>query len=115
LVSDDIVIHTQVPGIAPGREEFHAFMTGFFAAFPEQSVEVHEVLAEGDRVAARHTHHVTHGGEFAGLPPTGRQASVDGLELFRIEHGRIAEMWHHDDLLGLMQQLGAAPAPGHAA
>ena len=114
LVTDDVAIHTPIPGIAPGREGFRAFMTVYFSAFPEQRVEVHELVGEGDRVAARHTHHVTHGGEFAGLPPSGKRAAVDGLELFRIEDGRIAEMWHHDDLLGLMQQLGAIPAPGHA-
>lgn len=115
LVTDDVAIHTQIPGIAPGLEGFRAFMSVYFSAFPEQRVEVHELIAEGDRVVARHTHHVTQGGEFAGLPPTGKQAVVDGLELFRIEDERIAEMWHHDDLLGLLQQLGAIPAPGGAA
>lgn len=115
LVTNDVAIHTQIPGIEPGMAGFRAFMGVYFSAFPEQRVEVHELVAEGDRVVARHTHHVTHGGEFAGLPPSGKRAVIDGLELFRIEDGRIAEMWHHDDLLGLMQQLGAIPAPGHAA
>ncbi len=111
LVMDDIVVHTQVPGIEPGREGFRTFLAGFFSAFPEQSVEVHELVAEGDRVLARHTHHAVHGGDFAGLPPTGKRVTVDGLELFRFRDGKIAEMWHHDDLLGLFQQLGAIPAP----
>lgn len=114
LVTEDMTVHTQVPGIPAGREGFRAFMTGFFTAFPEQSVEVHELVAEGDRVLARHTHHAVHGGPFAGLPPTGIKATVDGLELFRLRDGKIAEMWHHDDLLGLMQQLGAIPGPGVA-
>lgn len=114
LVTDDMTVHTQVPGIPAGREGFRAFMAVFFTAFPEQSVEVHELVAEGDRVLARHTHHAVHGGEFAGLPPTGIKATVDGLELFRLRDGKIAEMWHHDDLLGLMQQLGAIPGSGAA-
>ena len=111
LVTDDMTVHTQVPGIPPGREGFRAFLSAFFSAFPEQSVDVHETIAEGDRVLVRHTHHAVHGGEFAGLPPTGIKATVDGLELFRLQDGKIAEMWHHDDLLGLMQQLGAIPGP----
>jgi hypothetical protein len=49
------------------------------------------------------------------MPPTGRQAVVSGIEIFRIEHGLIAEMWHQDDLLSLLQQLGAIPAPGQPA
>ena len=111
LVTDDIAVHTPISGIEPGREGFRQFIGLYLSAFPEQHVEIHELVAEGDRVLARHTHHVIHGGEFAGLPPTGKQATVDGLELFRVSDGRIAEMWHHDDLLGLLQQLGAIPAP----
>ena len=112
LVADDVTVHTSIPGIEPGREGFRQFIGVYLSAFPEQGVEVHEMVAEGDRVLVRHTHHVTHGGEFAGMPPSGKQAIVDGLELFRVNNGQIAEMWHHDDLLGLMQQLGAVPTPG---
>lgn len=111
LLTDDATVHTSVPGVPPGKEGFRGFVGLYLEAFPEQHVDVHELIAEGDRVLARHTHHVTHGGDFAGLPPSGRQAVVDGLELFRVRDGRVAEMWHHDDLLSLMQQLGAIPAP----
>lgn len=109
LVADDIVIHSPIPGIANGREGFRAFMETFYTAFPEQSVEVHDLVAEGDRVAARHTHHVLHTGPLMSLPPTGREAHVDGIEIFRIANGRVAEFWHMDDMLGLLQQLGAMP------
>jgi steroid delta-isomerase-like uncharacterized protein len=109
--ADDVVVHTAIPGVAPGREGFRSFLGLYLAAFPEQRVEVHEVLAEGDKVVVRHTHHVTHGGDFAGMPPTGKRVVVDGVEVFRVANGRVAELWHHDDLLGLMQQLGAVPTP----
>ena len=112
VIAPDIVIHTPVPGVAPTREGFRQFIQVFLDAFPEQTVEVHDVVAEGDRVAVRHTHHVRHGGPFMGMPPTGRQASVDGIEIFRMAGGQIAEMWHQDDFLGLFQQLGMIPAPG---
>jgi steroid delta-isomerase-like uncharacterized protein len=112
LVAPDSTIHTPVPGSFQGPEGARQFLGVYFGAFPEQRTAVHELVAEGDRVLVRHTHHVTHGGDFAGLPPTGKQAVIDGLELFRIADGKIAEMWHQDDLLGLMIQLGAVPAPG---
>jgi len=114
LVGEDISVHTPIPGVEPGREGFRQFMSVYLSAFPEQRVELHELVAEGDLVLARHTHHVRHGGEFAGMPPSGKQAIVHGLELYRLNNGQIIEMWHHDDLLGLMQQLGAVPAPGQA-
>ena len=109
LIAEDFVVHTAVPGIAPGRDGFRTFMNVFFQAFPEQSVDIHAMLEDGDLVAVRHTHHVVHGGPFAGLPPTGRRASVDGIEIFRVADGMIAEMWHQDDLFSLMRQLGGPP------
>ena len=111
LVADDIVIHTPVPGVGSGKAGMRQLMTIYFSAFSPQHVDVNDIVAEGDRVAVRHTHYLTHGGEFAGLPPTGKQAVVEGIELYRVRDGRIAEMWHHDDMLGLMQQLGAIPVP----
>ncbi len=111
LVSDDFVIHTQVPGIGSGRQGMHQLMSTYFTAFPEQHVDVHAVVSDGDLVAVRHTHHLTHSGEFAGLPPTGKHVVIDGIEMYRISDGKIHEMWHHDDMLGLMQQLGAIPVP----
>jgi hypothetical protein len=50
-----------------------------------------------------------------GMPPCGRETTVEGIEIFWVSKGRIAEMWHRDDLLGLMQQLGAIPAPEQAS
>lgn len=115
LLTDDVVVHTPIPGIAPDREGFERFIGVYLSAFPTQRTEIEQMVSEGDRVAVLHTHHVCHGGDFAGIAPTGRQISVSGLELFRIDGGQIAEMWHHDDLFGLLQALApdrtAAPAP----
>jgi steroid delta-isomerase-like uncharacterized protein len=115
LLSPDIVIHTPVPGVGSGIESFRQFIGMFLSAFPQQHTELHDLIAEGDRVAVRHTHRGTHGGEFMGMPPTGRQFAVDGIEVFRIADGKVAEFWHMDDFLGLLQQLGAVPAPGAPA
>jgi predicted ester cyclase len=59
------------------------------------------------RVAGRGTHE----GEFQGIPPTGRQVAATGVGIGRIQDGRIAEAWAAYDALGVMQQLGAIPAP----
>jgi steroid delta-isomerase-like uncharacterized protein len=115
LVSEDFVVHTSIPNIAPGRAGFRAFMDVYFGAFPEQHVVVNDLIGEGDRVVVHHTHHLVQGGPFVGLPPTGNRAVIDGIEIFRVVDGEIAEMWHQDDLLSLLQQLGAIPAPGQGA
>ena len=107
LVSDDFQCHTPVPEIGSGRAGMRQLMTIYFSSFKPQRVDIHDIIADGDRVAVRHTHYLTHAGEFAGIPPTGREIVVEGIELFRVRDGKVAEMWHHDDFLGLMQQIGA--------
>jgi predicted ester cyclase len=49
-----------------------------------------------------------------GLPGTGKQIVVEGLELFRLQNGRITEFWRKDDDVSLLIQLGIMPAPAMA-
>jgi predicted ester cyclase len=46
------------------------------------------------------------------LVPTGKSITMTGIEIFRIENGKIAELWGEANLLGLMQQLGILPPLG---
>ena len=83
---------------------------GLLGAFPDFSVEVDSMVAEGDRVAVRWRFLGTHGGELPGPPPlpaTGRSVSVNTMSIHRVTDGRVAESWVVSDALGLMQQLGA--------
>lgn len=83
----------------------------FRAAFPDWTESVDDVVAEGKEVVIRVTGRGTHEGEFQGVAPTGRSVTATGVGIGRIENGRIAESWAEYDALGLMQQLGAIPAP----
>lgn len=110
IIAEDIVVHTPVPGVEPGIESFRQFLNVFLTGFPQQEAELHAVIGEGDRVAVHHTHHVVHTGEFMGIPPTGKEMHVPGIEIFRVRDGKIAEFWHMDDFLSLMRQLGVVPS-----
>jgi steroid delta-isomerase-like uncharacterized protein len=66
-------------------------------AFPDMRVTVEDLLAEGDRVAARVTMRGTHRGEFQGLAPTGKWIQVRAIDMFRISNGKIVEHWGHAD------------------
>jgi steroid delta-isomerase-like uncharacterized protein len=115
LIAEDFVYHgPPMLGEVRGREGFKQLLSGFRAGFPNFETEVTTLIAEGDVVAAWHTHRGQHRGEFAGIPPTGKTVEVHGLELLRVRDGQIAEFWHMDDFLGLMQQIGAVPAPSAA-
>ncbi|HEX5506313.1 MAG TPA: ester cyclase [Thermomicrobiales bacterium] len=88
------------------------FVGGFHAAFPGITHTVENLVAEGDRVAARITVRGTNRGEFMGLPATGREIALDAVNFFTVRDGRIAEQRVIFDNLALMQQLGLAPAAG---
>jgi steroid delta-isomerase-like uncharacterized protein len=83
--------------------------TGWRAAFPDLTVTVDLMLAEGDLVAVRWTARGTNTGSGNGLPATGRSVAVSGTTVFRLVAGRIAEEWTAGDALGLLRQLGLTP------
>ena len=65
--------------------------------FPDLSITVEDVMAEGDRVAARVTMRGTHQGEFQGIAPTGKRVEVKAIDMFRISKSKIVEHWGHAD------------------
>ena len=93
------------------REGWAQTTTLFHAGFPDQHTVTDDMLAEGDKVAARFTFHGTHTGNFQGIPPTGKAVTMGGMAFWRIVGGKIAEHWVQIDALGMMQQLGVIPGP----
>ena len=83
--------------------------TAFRKVFPDAHYVAEDMIAEGDKVVTRYTFRGTHQGEYMGIPPTGKQVSVTGMEIDRIEDDKVVESWFSQDMLGLMQQLGAIP------
>ena len=63
--------------------------------------DVDDLIAEGDRVAVRYTLHATHTGDFYGVKATGKTIKISGIEIFRIEDGKIAEFWHFGEPIRL--------------
>ncbi|MFH8514916.1 ester cyclase [Streptomyces gelaticus] len=76
------------------------------AAF-DFTFELDRQICEGDDVVTLWTWTGTHKGEFMGIAPTGRQCVMTGTTIFRFENGRIQEGWWHEDLMGLLRELGA--------
>lgn len=107
----DYVNHTAPPGFDDDREGAKQLYEMYFNAFPDHRTTIEDVMGEDDRVALRWTIHATHQGALMGVPATGNEVEITGIYLARIDDGRIAESWERTDLLGLMQQIGVAPAP----
>ena len=81
---------------------------------PDIWVKRYETITEGDLVVIRWECGGTHTGNLMGVPASGNEVRVTGIDLFRIEDGQIAELWQEQDVLGMMQQIGALPLPGQA-
>ena len=77
------------------------------AAFPSYEVVTHQLIAEGDLVAARLTFQGIHQGEFAGIPPTGRHVSTDFMIIYLVQDTRVAGYWIQIDQQDLVRQLTA--------
>ena len=88
------------------RDDYKARILAFRSAFPDLRAEVRFVLTEDDAVVVGVERTGTHRGEFDGIPPTGRTAAWTGIEMLRIECGRIVADWVEADALDLRRDLG---------
>ena len=91
--------------------QYVALQEAFLVSFPDQHVSVQMMVAEGDHVAVRATYAGTQTGQMGEIPPTGKSVSSPFLAIFRIEAGKIAEIWVEWDNLAIMSQLGVFPPP----
>jgi steroid delta-isomerase-like uncharacterized protein len=107
LIASDFTEHVGGQPKRVGVEGFKAARIRRNAAFPDWTVTVDDIIAEGDKVVARATGRGTHLGEYMGIPPTGKTVKVSWIAIYRVANGKLAEHWQHIDELGLRQQLGA--------
>ena len=110
IIAPNIVYHDGPPGIPPGPAGAKAWAAPF-AAFEGMRIEEEFYIAEGDTVVGRFVAKGTHTKEFMGVPATGKQVSISGINIFRISGGKIVEHWVNYAAVGLMQQIGAIPGP----
>ncbi len=114
LLSADYVWHGPGGQEVTGPEGFKDLIGGFRSAFPDLRFTIEQLFASGDEVVCRFTTRGTHRGEFEGIAPTGKQIATSGIIISRFEQGRVVEEWEELNMLGLMQQIGAIPAPAEA-
>ena len=111
LISDDVVEHDEMPGFPPTKEGVKQFFAAYMAAFPDLRMDAEDVLTSGDKVVARVRVTGTHQGEFMGMPPTGKNIDVQGIDIVRFgDDGLGCEHWGVFDAMKMMQQLGAVPS-----
>jgi predicted ester cyclase len=103
------VDHDLPSGMTP-RQSISMFRAGF----PDATFRVQDAIAENDRVVVRYAIDATHTGEFFGMPPSARPVHLEGISIYRVAAGRLAEAWVQYDRAGLIQQLQPAPTAPNA-
>lgn len=110
IFSENFVDHAQTfDGLFQGIEGLRQGYAEMLRAFPDYRVEVHDLIAEGDKVVTHKTISFTHKDTFLEMPATGKHISFKVIDIFRIEDGLIAECWLQYEELQFLQQLGAIP------
>jgi steroid delta-isomerase-like uncharacterized protein len=99
-------------GEVRGSETIKNEIEYFRNAVPDLTYTIEDQIAEGDKVVSRYTVSGTHQGEFFGVAGTGERITMSGISIDRFEDGKMVEEWPEYDLLGVMRQIGAAPAQG---
>jgi len=115
--SETLVRHSQAtPGLTiTSLDEFVAFLKSDWAAFPDSRITIQQLVAEGDRVAVFATYEGTQKGQMGPFPPSGKRMSLEVSGVFRIEDGKIAEIWVTWDNMSALTQLGHFPPPEGSA
>jgi predicted ester cyclase len=107
----DVVDHNPWPGSPATLQGFKDGTKAFFAGFPDAHIEIDEILSDGDKLVIRSRLIGTNSGPFMGMPPTGKRAEVEGIDIVRMVDGLQVEHWGIFDAAAMLQQLGVIPAP----
>lgn len=89
-----------------GPQDYRPFYAVFREAFPHLTIVVEDMIAEGDKVAARCSVHGKHEGAFRGKSATGSPVDITGITIVRIAGGKIVEAWNNFDFKTLDRQCG---------
>jgi steroid delta-isomerase-like uncharacterized protein len=109
LVANNCRYHDPVfPSLTSGAENIKNHIQTCRNGFPDLMFTIDDTIAERDEVVVHWTANGTHKGQFLGMPPTNKKASVTGTSIFRLEGSKIAEEWANWNLMSMLEQLGLA-------
>lgn len=113
LVHPDFTAHgAGGQDIKQGPDGVAEMVRTWHAAFPDGRMTMDDIITEGEYSVIRMTFRGTHEGDFYGVPASGKEVEVTSIGIDRVVDGKITEGWGELNMLGMMQQMGAMPAPG---
>jgi predicted ester cyclase len=97
------------------REEYRKYLIGLCTIFPDLHFTVDDVFAEDDKVACRFSITGTQAQPWRGLPSTGRQVALTGINISKFTGDKVVEDWFNTDIFSLALQLGLIPPPSSSS
>jgi steroid delta-isomerase-like uncharacterized protein len=88
------------------HERIRAAFNNTTNAFPDLHIQIETILGEGNQVAIAWSFSGTHSAEYLQVPATQRQVTWRGIDIYRIENGKIKSIARQSDNLDLLKQLG---------
>ncbi len=110
FVAEDYTNHNTI--VSNGREANREFWREFFAALPDLSASMEDLVVAGDRVVGRFVYRGTHTGALMGIPASGNPVEMRSIDIWRVQDGMFVEHWDELNLMEVFQQVGALPQLG---
>ena len=107
IVAEDCIDHDPMPGQGQGREGQRHTCRMVVDGLSNRNTLQDDFLAVGDIVVENWIFQGTHTGDFLGVPASGKQLQVRGIEIWRLADGNIVERWGVVDAAGVMEQLSS--------
>jgi steroid delta-isomerase-like uncharacterized protein len=97
------------PGQLNDLEGFKRRVAGHCTGMPDLRISITNMILEADLLAFQWEMVGTHNGPYMGRPPSGNLLRIVGMNLERLENGKIVEHWSYPDKLAALQQIDAIP------
>lgn len=107
LLAEDVVAH--LPQGNVDRNAYIIHNSVFANAFSDANIDIHDLIAEDNKVVARVTWSGNHTGDYRGIPPSGKRIEISAFIVERFRDGKSVEHWGLFDVMTMMQQLGLVP------
>ncbi len=104
-VGEDVGMHGQMRGV----RDVQRYVAYNLLGFPDLHFEIHDTIAQGDKVALVWTVMGTHAGKVMNIPPTGAKISAQGVSILTVRDGRIVHSLRVWDVAGMLRHIGLLP------
>jgi steroid delta-isomerase-like uncharacterized protein len=98
-------------GTVTGSANVAGLFASVVAAFPDAHITIDDIFGQADQVVVRVVVSGTQQGAILGIPASGRHVQWDGVDVYRLSHGKISNIWAGDDWTAILNDTGTYKAP----